>query len=180
MRILRGVASFIAVVFTGGVGVTLIVGGAGVISFASITPYLDRVPGTIFLILVGVALILSAIRFLIACADEQMGARVFSRESEGGEIALTSFAVREFIRGILRDEVGLDQFRVDLERREDGVAITVKITLSHDQSVTDVGQRIQTVLAREVPERTGVGVAGVSILVKGIRALGKGRPTGEV
>jgi hypothetical protein len=180
MRILRGVASLIAAVFTGGVGVTFIVAGAGGISFASITPYLDRVPGTIFLILVGVVLILSAIRLLIASVDERTGSGVFSRESEGGQIALTSFAVGEFIRGILRDEVGLDQFRVGLERREDGVAITVKITLSHDQSVTDVGQRIQTVLAREVPARTGVGVASVSILVKGIRALGRGRATGEV
>lgn len=180
MRILRGVARLVALVVTGGVGVSFIVGGSGVISFASITPYLDRFPGTIFLILVGAVLILSAVRVLIPGADEQGGVGVFSRESEGGEIALTSFAVREFIRGILRDEVGLDQFRVGLERREDGVAITVKITLSHDQSVTDVGQRIQTVLAREVPARTGVGVAGVSILVRGIRALGKNRPKGEV
>ena len=180
MRILRGIANLIAVVFAGGVGVTFIIAAAGGISFASITPYLDRIPGTIFLILVGVVLILSAIRLLVATACERGSTGVFSRESEGGEIALTSFAVREFIRGILRDEVGLDQFRVGLERREDGVAITVKITLPHDQSVTDVGQRIQTVLAREVPARTGVDVAGVSILVRGIRALGKGRPAGEV
>jgi uncharacterized alkaline shock family protein YloU len=180
MRILRGLAGLIALVVTGGVGVTLILGGAGVISFASITPYLDRVPGTIFLILIGVVLVLSAVRFLIASARERESTGVFSRESEGGEIALTSFAVREFIRGILRDELGLDQFRVGLERREDGVAITVKIALSHEQSVTEVGQRIQSVLAREVPGRTGVGVAGVSILVRGIRALGKSRPTGEV
>lgn len=179
MRVFRGVANLVALLVTGGLGVTFILGGAGMLSFSSITPYLDRVPGTIFLILVGVALLFAGISFLMASAEELFRAGVFARESEGGRIALTSFAVKEYVSGVLRDEIGLDHFRVQLKRCGDGVAITVRITLSPDQRVTEVGGRIQSVLAREVPGRTGVGVSDVSILVRGIRSLGKPRPERE-
>ena len=179
MRVFRGIANFVALAVTGGLGVTFIIGGAGGISFGSITPYLDQSPGTIFLILVGVALVLVALSFLVAGADERLNAGVFARDAEGGRIALTSFAVREFVSGILRDDLGLERFHVGLEHRRDGVAITVRITLSPDRRVTDVGERIQRVLASQVPERTGVAVSSVLILVRGIRALGRNRAPRE-
>jgi len=180
MRVLRGVANLVALAVTSGLGITLIVAGAGVLSLASVSSYLDRMPGSVFVILVGASLILISVRFLVASADERIAAGLFAREGGGGRIALTSYAVREFISGILRDEVGLDQFRVHLEHRRDGVGITVRITLLHSQRVTEIGEQIQSVLAREVPERTGVDVSEVSILVRGIRPHGRGRPVREV
>jgi len=182
MRVFRGVANVVALIVTGGLGVTFIVAGvgaSGLLSFASVTPYLDRVPGTIFLIVVGAVLVLIAVRFLIAAGDERVRAGIFAREADGGRVALTGFAVREFISGILRDEIGLDRFHVGLEHRRGGVAITVRVTLSPDQRVTSVSERIQSVLARLVPERTGVEVSEVSILVRGIRTLGRGRTPRE-
>jgi uncharacterized alkaline shock family protein YloU len=175
MRVIRGVANVIALVVSGGLGVTFVIAGAGGISFASITPYLDRVPGAIFLILVGAVLILVALRFVIAAADERVRAGVFARDAEGGRVALTGFAVREFISGILQDEIGLERFHVALQHRRGGVAITVRVTLSPSQRVTAISERIQSVLARQVPERTGIDVSDVSILVRGIRPLGRSR-----
>jgi len=179
MRVLRGVANVIALAITGGLGVTLIVGGAGGLSFSSLTPTLDRLPGSAFVIVVGVLLLLVAVFFLVASADARISGAVFAREGVGGRIALTSYAIREFISGILRDEVGLDRFRVILGHRNDGVVITVRLSLTHDQRVTDVGERVQTVLAREIPERTGVDVSEVSILVRGIRPLGRSQSSEE-
>jgi len=175
MRVIRGIANVVALVVTGGLGVTFIVAGLGGLSFASITPYLDRTPGTIFLILVGVVMILVALRFVVASADERVRAGIFSRDADGGRVALTSYAVREFISGILRDEIGLDRFHVGLQHRRGGVAITVRVTLSPTQRVTSISERIQSVLARQVPERTGIDVSDVSILVRGIRPLGRSR-----
>jgi len=182
MRVFRGVANFIALVVTGGLGVTFIVAGIGrsqTLSFASVAPYFDRSPGTAFLIVVGAILILIAVRFLIAGADERVRAGVFSREADKGRVALTGFAVKEFISGILRDEIGLDRFHIALQHRGGGVAITVRVTLSPEQRVTAVSERIQSVLARQVPERTGVEVTDVSILVRGIRPLGRHRVARE-
>jgi len=169
----------VALAITGGLGVTLIVAGAGAISFSSVTPYLDRLPGSAFVIVVGVILLFVGIFFLVASADVRVSGAVFSREGSGGRIALTSFAVREFISGILRDEIGLERFHVRLNHRDDGVGVTVRLTLSHNQRVTDVGERVQTVLAREIPDRTGVPVTDVSILVRGIRSLGRRRDAEE-
>jgi uncharacterized alkaline shock family protein YloU len=175
MRVFRGVANLVALAVTGGLGVTLIIAGAGGISLGSVTPYLDQVPGTIFTILVGVVLVLIALRFVIAAADERVRAGVFARDAEGGRVALTSYAVREFISGILRDEMGLDRFHVGLQHRRGGVAITVRVTLSPSQRVTSISERIQSVLARQVPERTGIDVSDVAILVRGIRSTGRNR-----
>jgi len=182
MRAFRGVANLVALIVTGGLGVAFIVGGVGgarFLSFSSITPYFDRVPGTIFLIAVGAILILIAVRFLIAAADERVRAGVFARKADGGHVAVTGFAVRELVSGILRDEIGLDRFHVALQHRGGGVAITVRVTLTPDQRVTSVSERIQSVLARQVPERTGVEVSEVSILVRGIRTFGRSRAARE-
>jgi len=179
MRVIRGVANLLALAVTGGLGVTFIIAGLGGLSFASITPYFDRAPGTIFLILVGVALVLVALRFVVATADERVRAGTFARDAEGGRVALTGFAVREFISGILQDEIGLERFHVSLHHRGGGVAITVRVTLSPTQRVTSISERIQTVLARQVPERTGIDVTDVSILVRGIRPLGRSRISRE-
>jgi len=162
-------------VVSGGLGVTLILAGAGRVSLASVTPYLDRSPGTIFEILVGVVLILIALRFVIATTDERIRWSQFARDAEGGRVALTGYAVREFISGILRNELGLDRFRVSLQHRRGGVAITVRVMLTANQRVTSLSERIQTVLARQVPERTGIDVSDVSILVHGIRPGGRSR-----
>jgi uncharacterized alkaline shock family protein YloU len=179
MRIIRGLANLVALTVCGGLGATLIVAGAGRISLRSIAPYLDRSPGSVFEIVVGVILILVALRFVIATTDERIRASMFARNADGGRVALTSYAVRELISGILREEIGLDRFRVSLRHRGAGVAITVRVALTASQRVTSISERIQSVLARQVPERTGVEVTDVSILVHSIRSSGRGRGRGS-
>jgi uncharacterized alkaline shock family protein YloU len=178
MRSVRVVAHLVALAVTGGLGVTFIIGGAGGISFSSVWEFLGDAPGTILLIVVGVLLLAVAVRFLLAIADERLAAALFSRQGDFGRIELTPYAVREFISGVLRQELGIDRFRVQLDHRGGGVAITVRTTLSPDQRVTEVGERIQRELARHVPERTGVDVHEVSVVVRSIR--GKEGPAGDV
>ena len=175
MRALRRVVNGIALLVTGGLGVTFILGGVGVLSFGSISPYFDRSPGTIFLIILGAFLLLNAIRFLVDAADERIRSGSFARQTEGGRVALTAFAIRELVSGILRDELGLERFHVRLAHRGDGIGITVRVTLSPSQRVTSISERIQSVLARQVSERTGVAVNDVSILVRSIRSQGNSR-----
>jgi uncharacterized alkaline shock family protein YloU len=157
-------------VLTAGLGVTLILGGAGVLSFASLTDYLTRIPGTIFLILVGALFLLVALYFAIMLLDERAHAVLFSQQGDWGRIELSPHAVREFISNILRTQVGIDRFRIGLKHRGDGVAIAVHTTLSPDQRVTDVGARIQRELVRHVADRTGVDVQEVTVFVRSIRA----------
>ena len=52
---------------------------------------------------------------------------------------------------------------------------TVRVTLAPTQRVTSISERIQSVLARQVPERTGIEVSDVSIL-KWCRIYGIKKP----
>jgi len=175
MRTLRLVANLGALLILGGLGVTLIVAGVGGLSLASLWVYLAKAPGTIFVILVGVAQILAAIHFLLIVIDERRNSVVFSREGEWGRIELTPHAVKEFIGGVLREEIGLEQFRIRLRHHGDGVAITVRTTMCPTQRVTEIGEQIQRKLSTHVVERTGVEVHQVSVLVRSIRAVDESR-----
>ncbi len=170
MRRLRVLSHSAALIITAGLSISLILAGAGVLSLSSVWDDLDTVTGSILVILVGVALLLVAVHFLIVLADERLDAALFHHEGDWGRIDLSPVAIKEFIAGILRNDIGLDQFRIRLRHEAHGVGITVRTSLSPDQRVTDVGERIQRVLAEQVSDRTGVEVCDVTVLVRSIRA----------
>jgi len=161
-------------IITAGLSIGLILAGAGVLSLSSVWDFLDTVSGSILVILVGAALLLVAVHFLIQLADERLNATLFHHEGDWGRIDLAPSAIKEFIAGILRKDIGLDQFRIVLRHHVNGVGITVRTTLSHGQRVTEVGERIQRELAQHVADRTGVEVSDVTVLVRSIRASESG------
>ncbi len=158
-----------ALVLTTGLGVALILSGAGVLSLSSMWTFFDTVAGAILVILAGAALILVGVHFLIQLADERLNRALFHHDGEWGRIDLSPVAIKEFIAGILRKDIGLEHFRILLKHQIDGVGITVRTTLLPDQRVTDVGERIQRELAEHVADRTGVNVSSVTVLVRSIR-----------
>lgn len=170
MRQLRVLGFGAAMILTAGLGVVLILSGAGVLSLTSLWSYLDTVAGSILVILAGSALILIAVHFLIVLADERLSRALFHHEGDWGRIDLAPTAIKEFIAGILRDRIGLNQFRITLKHHANGVGITIRTTLSPDQKITDVGERIQRELSQHVADRTGVQVGDVVVLVRSIRA----------
>jgi hypothetical protein len=173
MRRIRVLGLGAAMVLAAGLGVGLILAGAGVISLASVWDFLETVAGQILVILAGAGLVLISVHFLIALADERLNASLFHHEGDWGRIDLAPEAIREFIGGILRKDIGLDRFRVQLRHHVKGVGITVRTTLSPEQRVTEVGERIQRELAAHVEDRTGVAVGDVIVLVRGIRPSGE-------
>jgi hypothetical protein len=170
MRRLRVLGFGVALILTAGLSICLILAGAGVLSLSSIWGFLDTLSGSILVILVGVALLLVAVHFLIQLADERLNGAMFHHQGKWGRIDLSPTAIKEFIAGILRNAVGIDQFRIALRHQAGGVGITVRTTLSPDQRVTDVGERIQRELVQHVTDRTGVEVTDVTVLVRGVRA----------
>lgn len=164
------VLHYLAFLFTLGLGVTTILTGAGVLSVGSVSAALSDAGWTIFLVLLGVGVLLIALHFLLVLAVDRRNAVLYSRAGEWGRVEVSPTAVREFISGILRKEIGIDRFRVFLRRRENGVAIRVRTVLTPDQRVTDAGERIQRELTQQVADRTGVEVREVTVFVRSIRA----------
>ncbi|MFC2095472.1 hypothetical protein ACFLSW_03425 [Candidatus Bipolaricaulota bacterium] len=174
MRQLRVLALSAALILTAGLGTSLILAGAGVLSLTSVWDFFDTVAGSILVILVGVGLIAVAAHFGMQLAAERLNASLFHHEGDWGRIELSPIAIKEYIAGILRRYIGLDRFRIVLRNQVDGVGITVRTTLSPEQRVTEVGERIQRELAEHVSDRTGVEVRGVTVLVRNIRASQSG------
>ncbi|MCK5246104.1 hypothetical protein KAR02_04360 [Candidatus Bipolaricaulota bacterium] len=174
MRQLRVLGLSAATILTAGLGIGLILAGSGVLSLSSVWDFFDTVAGSILVILVGVALLLVTVHFLIELADERSSAALFHYEGDLGRIDLAPIAVKEFIAGILQKDIGLDRFRISLRHNVSGVGITVRTTLSPDQRVTEVGERIQRELAKHVADRTGVDVSDVTVLVRSIRSSESG------
>ncbi len=170
MRRLRVLGLGAAMVLTVGLGVCLILAGAGVISLASVWDFFDTLAGAILVILVGASLLLVSVHFLIELADERLNAALFHHDGEWGRIEVSPTAIKEFIAGILKNDIGLEQFRIALSHRVKGVGITVRTSLSPQQRVTDVGERIQRELAEHIVDRTGVEVSDVTVLVRNIRS----------
>jgi len=170
MRQLRVVGFGGAMILSAGLGIGLILAGAGVLSLTSVWDFFDTVTGSILVILTGAALILVAVHFLIVLADERLSRALFHHEGDWGRIDLAPNAIKEFIAGILRTNIGLDRFRILLRHHTHGVGITVRTTLSPDQIVTEVGERIQRELTKHVAEGTGVEVSDVVVFVRSIRA----------
>ncbi len=161
---------YLAFLFSLGLGIVVLLAGAGVLAEESIADAFGETGWTIFLVLLGVGLLLIALHFLLVLAEDRLNEVLYSRSGEWGRVEVSPTAVREFISGILREDIGIDRFRVYLRRRENGVAIRVRTALTPDQRVTDVGERIQRELTEHVSDRTGVEVREVTVFVRSIRA----------
>jgi len=160
----------LAALFTGGLGVCAILGGAKILSLAAAKRFLESATGGALFFLFGALLILVGLYFILLIIRRQSVAARFSQEGEWGKIELSSSALREFVSGILREEIGIDRFRVRLQHMEGGISILVQTALSLQEKVSEVGRQIQETLARRVVERTGVEVREVSVLVGSIRS----------
>jgi len=169
MRYLRHLTALGALIVTGGLGIIGLLIGTGALDAAGTGTFLATAAGTVVVLVVGVALLLTAMHYVVILADRRVNAVTYVREAELGKIEVTPHAVKELIAGILREEVGIERFRVVLHHAGQGVAITVRTTLAPDQRVTELGERIQRQLTHQVAERTGVEVRSVSVQVRSIR-----------
>jgi len=167
--LLLGVAALIAA----GLGVLSILLGTGTFAWGDVQEFATTPPGEVVLFALGGVLVLVSLHFFLgAWRNRALGLR-FSQEGEWGRIELSGHALREFVSGILRDEVRIERFRVRMRHVQGGIAIAVEIGLSPQEKVGEVGRRIQGTLARRVVERTGVEVKQVTVLVETIRSRGE-------
>lgn len=180
MSLLVLIANILAVLFAVGLGVISILIGAGGISFSTVAQFLDSTVGIGMLFGIGAIFLALALYFLFLLYQGRMAEARFSQEGKWGKIELSPHALREFISGILRQEIGIARFGVRLKHIEEGIAIRIQTTLSPDEKVAEVGRRIQEILSQRVVEHTGVEVKNVSVLVDGICVRETGSPVEEI
>jgi len=141
--------------------------------------FLEGPAGGALQIALGVGLLLVGSHFVRLLVAARASAMRLRHRSERGSIELANVALRQFVSDVLRRELGLSRFRVRLERGEGGLVVGVRIGLSSSDTVTDIGERIQRVIAERVSERVGVEVERVEILVRSMRQTAPHAASGE-
>ena len=166
---LLGVTVFLGIV-TAGTAVIFILFSAGTLSLVSAQQFFETLIGRAILYALGGVLLAVSMHFVSLFHRGRTQLARFTQDGEWGKIELSPHALREFVSGIMRDEVGIDRFQVRLRHLGDGLSIRITTTLLPEDKVAEIGQRIQETLSRRVVERTGVEVREVSVLVNSIRA----------
>lgn len=163
----------VTIAFTGiviaGAGVASILFSADVLSVFSAANFFTTIAGKAVLYALGGLLLAVSAHYASLFFRGRAQIARFSQDGEWGRIELSPYALREFVSGIMRNEIGIDRFQVRLRHIEDGLSIEIATTLSPEDRVSEVGKTIQQTLSNRVAERTGVEVRKVSVLVDSIR-----------
>ena len=179
MRAIVFLLDALAALLALGLGVVCILQGVETFAWTDVQGFLTSYWGEALLFALGAALALVGVHFLLGVFRNRGRGPRFTQEGEWGRIELSGHALQEFVTGILRDEVGIERFRVRIRHVGDGIAISVETALSAQERVGEVGRRIQSTLARRVVERTGVEVREVVVVVESIRSRGGQGPEEE-
>jgi len=166
--VLLAVAVFLGII-TAGTGVGSILFATGTLSLVSAQQFFATLTGEAVLHALGGVLLAVSVHFASLFYRGRTQLARFTQDGEWGKIELSPYALREFVSGIMRDEVGIDRFQVRLHHMGDGLSIRITTTLSPEDRVAEIGQRIQETLSRRVVERTGIEVRQVSVLVNSMR-----------
>ena len=170
---LLAVAAFMGII-TVGAGIASILFSAGTISVFSAAQFFTTLTGKSILYVFGGLLIAVGLHYAALFYRGRMQMVRFSQEGTWGRIELSPYALRELVSGIMKDEIGIDRFQVQLGHMDEGLSIRITTTLSPEDKVAEIGERIQETLARLVAERTGVDVREVSVLVNSIHPQDSG------
>ncbi|MBS3812329.1 alkaline shock response membrane anchor protein AmaP [Candidatus Bipolaricaulota bacterium] len=94
----------------------------------------------------------------------------FVQESEFGDINISSYAVKELVYEILKNELELPSFTTTLTQSTDGIHISIKAKVESKSDIGKLGEEVQNVLRKEIHERTGLTVGRVDFYTRGIQS----------
>lgn len=123
--------------------------------------------GRAVLAAIGAASLAGALRFAVELADRLSAGRALRRPGPKGDIVIAPRAVQELAAGLLRRELGLDGFRVQLTSTGEGVLLTVRLRLPPEEEAPRLAERIQELLSSEIQAKTGLPVVEVNLLIRG-------------
>lgn len=96
--------------------------------------------------------------------------RSFVQESELGNIQISSYAVRDLVHEILKNELELPSFKTTLTQSSDGIHISIKAKVESKADIGELGENVQNVLREEIHARTGLTVGRVDFYTQGVES----------
>lgn len=90
------------------------------------------------------------------------------RDSELGKVCITLSAVESIVQKVLKDLEDVKESRIYIKKQEDGVSITLKITVNFDVIIPELTSELQTTIKNYVESTAGISVKNVSISVNNV------------
>lgn len=119
------------------------------------------------LVLWALTLVGAAVVFIRIAFSRLTVQRALRRQGPKGMILITAATVQEMAGLLLREELGLHRFRVQIRPQGEGLALQVTLRLPPGEEVPALAERLQSLLAQEVSAKTGLEVPEVRMVVEG-------------
>jgi uncharacterized alkaline shock family protein YloU len=175
MSFVRALTFALAAAFTAALGILAILAGVRTLGDVAWAWLLQDGAGVALLIFIGAASLLVSAHFARLVLEERTRSLELLRDGEWGTISLAPGALRQFIGDLLRREIGLARFRVRLRSGEGGLVIEIDTSLASTATITEVGERMQRIVAERVSRQVGVTVERVAVSIRSMRgAAGEG------
>lgn len=141
--------------------------------------FLDSRAGVLLLYGIGALSALVGLYFLRKFIASYRMLLSFVQESDFGNIHISHYAVKELTSEILKRKLDLSSFRTTLSQASDGVQIEVYAKIHSKADIGELGERVQEVLRREIPDKTGLTVGRVDFYTQGVEEEKEDRSTSE-
>lgn len=116
----------------------------------------------------GAILFIISIRFLISGLKPKHSNESVIRTSEMGNISISINAVESLVLKLIRDIDKIKDIKVTIKKVQDGVAIFLKIVVTHDVVIPELSLELQKDVKEYIEKSTGLNVRDVSVKVANI------------
>lgn len=123
--------------------------------------------GAVVLFVFGALALFSSVYFAVLILQAHSRRRRIERETPGGRIQISPFAIQDFISALLVREA-IPKFKVYLEKVPDGIVVRLRATLPLGKNVLETAERIQELLRSEIEGRIGIRVKKVEVFAQSI------------
>ena len=126
-----------------------------------------------WLLLVAVALLFfGMLGIFVSLARKSVPTQVIVGKSEGGQVNISLEAVDNVVHKAALAVNGVREVKSKLKALNNGVGISLQITMPHDTNVPETATAVQTAVKEQLQIVTGLTVAEVAVLVSTV----EGRP----
>lgn len=122
--------------------------------------------------LTGAVFFIASVR-LLYFAFRRAGGRAVVHENELGEVRISLDAVENLVVRVARHQRGVREVRALAEIAEGRVRVYLRVWVSPDLSIPELGQTLQREVARQVREVTGAEAAEVRVHVVNVTSEGR-------
>lgn len=150
------------------VSLFLIVISARVVSQQYLSICLSMVYGKWETGALGIVLLIFSLFVLVYVLKPRKLPEAVVSDSELGKVCITLGAVESLVQKVIRDIQDVTESRIYIKRQEDGVSITLKITVNYDVIIPELASEMQGTIRDYVESTAGIKVNNVLIRVSNV------------